>query len=242
MGWTVLSAIALLRGPEVEKSPPISSSAAVAREGQRFSNCGLCQASRVSHRRLSDEKLLNRKEQEMVKDVLVAYASKYGATQEIAEKIGDVLSQAGLQVDVFPVDSIRDLHPYKAVILGSAVYVGKWQKEAVEFLRTNEIILTARSVWLFSSGPTGHGDPVELVEGQRLPDSLQPLVDRIRPRDIAVFHGHINPAKINLIEKWAIKSLVKKPFGDFRDWDAISSWATSIADALNHAERASLPS
>lgn len=169
----------------------------------------------------------------MDKNILVTYASKYGATKEIAEKIGEVLRLAGLQADVLPVDGIRDLSPYKDIILGSAVYVGKWQNEAVVFLQANEKILASRQVWLFSSGPTGMGDPVELVEGQRLPAALQPVVDRIHPRDIAVFHGYINPDKINFIEKWAIKSLVKKPFGDFRDWDAITCWATSIADSLH---------
>jgi menaquinone-dependent protoporphyrinogen oxidase len=172
----------------------------------------------------------------MNKNILVTYASKYGATKEIAQKIGDALRQAGLQVDVFPVDGTLDITPYKAVILGSAVYVGKWQKEAVEFLDANEKILANRPVWLFSSGPTGEGDPVELVEGVRLPPALQPVVDHIRPRDIAVFHGYINPDKLNFIEKWSIKSLVKKPFGDFRDWEAISSWATSIANSLSKRE------
>ena len=172
----------------------------------------------------------------MNKNILVTYASKYGATEEIAKKIGEVLRQAGLQADVLPVDGIRDLNPYKAVILGSAIYVGKWQKGAVKFLQANEKILADRPVWLFSSGPTGEGDPVELVEGLRLPAALQPVADRIQPRDIAVFHGYINPDKINFIEKWAVKSLVKKPFGDFRDWDSIVSWATTISEALKNME------
>lgn len=172
----------------------------------------------------------------MERNILVAYASKYGATREIAEKIGDVLRQAGLQADVLPVDSIRDLSAYKAVILGSAIYVGKWHKEAVAFLKTNEKTLSHRPVWLFSSGPTGEGDPVQLVEGVRLPAVLQPVVDRIHPRDIAVFHGYINPAKMNFIEKWAITSLVKKPTGDFRDWDMIVKWTGTVADALKGAE------
>ena len=172
----------------------------------------------------------------MDRNILVTYASKYGATEEIAEKIGEVLRQAGLQADVLPVDGIRDLNPYKAVILGSAVYIGKWHKEAAEFLQTNEKILANRPVWLFSSGPTGEGDPVELLEGVRLPAALQPVADRIQPRDIAVFHGYINPDKINFIEKWAIKSLVKKPVGDFRDWDSIVTWSTTIADTLKDAE------
>ncbi|HSL46253.1 MAG TPA: flavodoxin domain-containing protein [Anaerolineales bacterium] len=168
----------------------------------------------------------------MDQNILVTYASKYGATKEIAQKIGEVFRQAGLRVDILPVDGMRDLSPYEAVILGSAVYVGKWQKEAVEFLKANEKILASRPVWLFSSGPTGEGDPVELVEGVRLPPALQPVVDRIRPRDIAVFHGYINPDKLNFIEKWSIKSLVKKPFGDFRKWDVITSWAMLIAQTL----------
>lgn len=172
----------------------------------------------------------------MNRNILVTYASKYGATKEIAEKIGEVLRQAGLQADVYPVDGIRSLNSYQAVILGSAVYIGKWQKEAVKFLQANEKSLAERPVWIFSSGPTGEGDPVELVEGLRLPAELQPVAERIHPRDIAVFHGHINPDKINFIEKWAIKSLVKKPFGDFRQWDVIISWATSIAETLKEAE------
>jgi menaquinone-dependent protoporphyrinogen oxidase len=170
--------------------------------------------------------------------ILVTYASKYGATREIAEKIGEVLRQAGLQAEVTPVDSIRDLTPYQAVILGSALYIGKWQKEAAAFLQANERMLAVRPVWLFSSGPTGEGDPVELVEGLRLPEALQPVADRIKPRDIAVFHGYINLDKINFIEKWAIKSLVKKPFGDFRNWNAIAAWATSIAEVLKEVEPA----
>jgi menaquinone-dependent protoporphyrinogen oxidase len=173
----------------------------------------------------------------MDRKILVTCASKYGATAEIAEKIGEVLRQAGLKVDVLAADGIRDLASYKAVVLGSAVYVGKWQKEAAKFLQANEKILADRPVWLFSSGPTGEGDPVELVDGLRLPAALQPVADRIRPQDIAVFHGYINPDKLNFIEKWAIKSLVKKPFGDFRDWEAITTWATSIAEILKEDER-----
>ena len=168
----------------------------------------------------------------MEKNILITYASKHGATKEIAEKIGAVLRQAGLHVDVIPAAGVRDLNPYMAIILGSAVYVGKWHKDAEKFIQANEKILADRQVWLFSSGPTGEGDPLELVEGQRLPVDLQPIVDRIRPRDVTVFLGNIDPEKLNLMEKWAIKNVAKKPFGDFRDWEAIERWSGSIADAL----------
>ncbi len=171
----------------------------------------------------------------MDNNVLVAYVSQYGATKEIAEKIGEVLGQAGLQADVLPVDSIRDLNSYKAIIFGSGVYIGNWPQKAAAFLKDNEKTLADRPVWLFSSGPTGKGDPVELLKGWRLPDALQPVADRIHPRDIAIFHGFINPDKLNFIQKLAIKNFVKAPFGDFRDWEMIVSWATTITVALKGA-------
>jgi menaquinone-dependent protoporphyrinogen oxidase len=121
------------------------------------------------------------------------------------------------------------------------VYIGKWPKEASEFLKANERILAERPLWLFSSGPTGNGNPVDLLEGWQVPSDQQPIVDRLQPRNIAVFHGNIDPEKVNFIEKWAVKSLVKKPFGDFRDWNAIISWATSIAKTLTGAEESAVP-
>ena len=166
--------------------------------------------------------------------VLVAYATKYGATAEIAERIGQVLRQAGLRPDVLPVNRVSDLTPYKAVVLGSAVYIGQWQKGAATFLKANEKALAERPVWLFSSGPTGEGEPVAFMKGKRFPEALQPVADRVWPRDIAVFHGNVNIKKLNFIEKWMIKN-VKAPLGDFRDWEAITSWATAIADVLKEA-------
>jgi menaquinone-dependent protoporphyrinogen oxidase len=166
--------------------------------------------------------------------VLVAYATKYGATAEVAEKIGEVLTQAGLQTDVLPVKEVRDLTPYQAVILGSAVYIGQWRKQAVKFLEASEQVLADRMVWLFSSGPTGEGDPVELLDGWRFPKAQQPIADRIQPRDIAVFHGNVDVNKLNFLHKWMINK-VESPVGDFRDWDAITAWAEGIAAALKEA-------
>jgi menaquinone-dependent protoporphyrinogen oxidase len=162
------------------------------------------------------------------KRVLVAYAAKYGATKEIAERIGGVLREAGLHVDVLPADRAGDVGAYRAVVVGSAVYIGQWRKEAVKFIKANERALAEKPVWLFSSGPMGEGDPEELTEGWRLPGKLQPIADRIGPRDIAVFHGAVNPGKLNAIERWMLKN-VGTPAGDYRDWEAIGGWAAGIA-------------
>ena len=163
--------------------------------------------------------------------ILVTYATKYGATAEIAEKIGEVLRQSRLTTDVIPVKKVQDLSLYTAVILGSAVYIGRWRKEAVKFLENNEQALAERDMWLFSSGPTGEGDPVELLEGWKFPKGQQPIADRIQPHDITVFHGAVDTDKLNFMEK-RMSKMVDVPIGDFRDWDAITAWATAIVAVL----------
>jgi menaquinone-dependent protoporphyrinogen oxidase len=163
--------------------------------------------------------------------ILVTYATKHGGTTEIAEKIGQTLQQAGLQVDVLPVEQVDSLGSYDAVVLGSAVYAGHWRKEAVDFLENNEQVLAQRPVWIFSSGPTGEGDPIALMKGWRFPEGQWEVAERIHPRDITLFHGDLNMDKLNLAEKIIIKG-VRAPTGDFRDWEVISSWATGIVEAL----------
>ena len=163
--------------------------------------------------------------------VLVAYASKYGATKEIAEKIGQVLKDAGFAVDVMPADKVADVGSYKAVVLGSAVYIGGWRKQAARFLKAHEKALAEKMVWLFSSGPTGQGDPVELVKGWRFPKALQHIADRIKPNAIVLFQGAAFPEKLSTIGRWMMNK-VKAPLGDFRDWDAITVWAAAIAKVL----------
>ena len=163
--------------------------------------------------------------------VLVAYASKYGSTAEIAQKIGQVLQQAGLTVDVLPVDEKPDPTDYDAIVLGSAVYMGRWLKRATNYLKDNEGKLVQRPVWIFSSGPTGEGDTTQLLSGWRYPDYLQPHLDQIQPRDITIFHGELDPEKVNFFERTIIKN-VGAPVGDYRVWESVTGWATAIATSL----------
>ena len=132
---------------------------------------------------------------------------------------------------MLPVNSVKDLSPYRAIVLGSAVYIAMWRKEIVKFLQENETLLSGWPVWVFSSGPLGEGDSVELLHGWRFPEAQRALIERIKPRNIAVFHGAIDLKRMNLLEKWTLKN-VKAPTGDFRDWESIAKWATAIAAAL----------
>jgi len=164
--------------------------------------------------------------------ILVTYASKHGATKEIAEEIADVFIENYIPVDVLPINEVDNLVDYSAVIIGSAVYIGQWRKEAVQFLKRNSVALAARPTWLFSTGPTGEGDPVELLDGWRYPKAIKPMIERIEPRDITVFHGVLDVDDLNFLERYMVKN-INAAIGDYRDWDAIDAWAESIITELD---------
>jgi menaquinone-dependent protoporphyrinogen oxidase len=170
-----------------------------------------------------------------MKNILVAYASKYGSTAEIAEKITEVLRKENLEVSTLAANEVRDVSSYEAVILGSGVYAGHWLKDAVTFLESNEKVLSTKPVWIFSSGPTGEGDPIEIMHGWRFPEAQQSIISHIKPREIRLFHGKIDPHKLHLGDKLIVKAVRAKE-GDFRDWEMISAWAKEIATALQQQE------
>ncbi|MBP1640794.1 MAG: Flavodoxin-like protein [Bacteroidetes bacterium] len=164
--------------------------------------------------------------------ILIAYASKHGATEEIAERIGLILSQHSLLVDVLPINEVTSLASYQVIIVGSAVYFGQWRRHAARFLRKNRNELIKKKVWLFSSGPTGKGNPVEIMKGWKYPPTLQLVISTIKPLDIVLFHGQLNIEKMNMFERFIINK-IKTPVGDFREWDVIENWANHIAEQIN---------
>ena len=88
----------------------------------------------------------------------MASASRHGATREIAAAIAVELEDAGLEVDDRPVEEVEEIDGYDAVVLGSAVDVGKWLAPARRLAEERAEELSRRPVWLFSSGPVQEGD------------------------------------------------------------------------------------
>lgn len=166
--------------------------------------------------------------------LLVTYASKYGSTAEIAEVIGKELQKRNREVEVRPVDEVGSLDEYDGFVIGSAIYAGSWIKSAADFLRSNQELLASHPVWLFSSGPTGQGDPNEIMDDWNFPEDLETVRQAINPKDVILFHGRIDPDNLNFAEKMIIRS-VKATVGDYRDWLVIRGWAGKIATEVRAA-------
>jgi menaquinone-dependent protoporphyrinogen oxidase len=164
--------------------------------------------------------------------VLVTYASEHGGTAQIAQAIAKVLRQFDLEVTAKRMNEIESLADYGAVVLGSAIYVGDWLPEAHKFLEKHQVTLSEKPLWLFSSGPTGTGDALSLLDGALVPLSLEELVGFIHPREIRVFHGKIDLRRLPPNEREMIKA-ANVPRGDYRNWEAIKRWATEISQALS---------
>jgi menaquinone-dependent protoporphyrinogen oxidase len=159
--------------------------------------------------------------------VLVTAASKHGATLEIAERIAEVLAVRGHRAEVVPCESAGDAGAYDAVVLGSAVYAGRWLGPARELAEEQAERLAARPLWLFSSGPLGAPDP--RPEGD--PADVPELAERLGARGHALFAGKLDRGRLGFAERAIVRAL-RAPEGDFRDWDAIESWAGQIAEEL----------
>jgi menaquinone-dependent protoporphyrinogen oxidase len=169
----------------------------------------------------------------MPEKVLVAYASKYGATREIAERIAQVINQSGLEADILPAGQVQAINAYGAVILGSASYIGNWRKEAVAFIRKFDDDMEKKPAWIFSSGPLEDGDALAAMKGWLYPSSLAPTIERINPRGVTVFHGAVDFSKMNFLERWMMKNF-KLTKSDFRRWDLVEAWAGEIAASLKN--------
>jgi menaquinone-dependent protoporphyrinogen oxidase len=166
--------------------------------------------------------------------VLVAYASKRGATAEIAEAIADELAAAGLDADCASAETVKAIDGYDAVVLGSATYMRRWRPEARRFLHRNRDALAQRPLWVFSSGPVGRGEPdPKWTE----PASTMAAVERLGAREHVVFGGRVPAEPHGFIERAMVRDTPPE-VADLRDWDEIRAWARAIAQALKPAAAA----
>ena len=169
----------------------------------------------------------------MATRVLVAYSGRYGSTEEIAQAIADVISKAGMSVDVDAVSRVKDIGQYGAVVLGTSIRMGRPLKDVVGFARRHREGLARVPVAVFSVGVFMREDTPAHREGTR--QALAPLLTLIpNPVSVEFFAGKIDYARLG----WLLRFFASRDKsgamreGDWRNWDAIRAWAASLVPRL----------
>ncbi|MEJ2554909.1 MAG: flavodoxin domain-containing protein [Anaerolineae bacterium] len=166
--------------------------------------------------------------------ILVTYASRTGSTAGVAEAIGKTLSESGAQVEVRPMEDVKDLAPYRAVVAGSAIQGRQWLPEAMQFVQAHQVSLAQKPFAAFLVCMT-----LTISNGKyraQVADWLQPVRALVKPVSEGFFAGVLDISKVPSFSD-RLKFRLSVVFGvwsegDHRDWNAIRAWAESTRPLL----------
>jgi menaquinone-dependent protoporphyrinogen oxidase len=171
----------------------------------------------------------------MTTKILVTYASRTGSTLEIAKAISKTLTESGAAVDVMPMQGVKDLAPYQAVVAGSAIRGSKWLPEAVQFIRLHQTTLRHKPFAMFTVCIT-----LAMVNSEQYRSAVAgwtaPIRAIVRPLSEGFFAGLLDfnklPVNWHTLKLRATVAMGIFPRGDHRDWNAIRTWAESLKPLL----------
>lgn len=161
--------------------------------------------------------------------VLIAYATKFGSTQEVAERVSARLVKAGLQTEVLRAGEVKSIEGYDAIVFGGALYMFRLVGEGRRFLKRHRKALSRLPVAVFAMGPLEDSETQYFGARQHLDKTLSKLKD-VDPVEVTVFGGALDPSKL----KFPYSNPGIKAMGpsDLRDWPTIEAWADSLPEKL----------
>lgn len=171
----------------------------------------------------------------MNEQILITYASRTGTTAEFAQVICETLRQAGLNVKILPLDDVKDLSGYSAVIVGSPIRKSEWLPEARRFIQTHRTELTRKRVATFTVCITLAMSNTEQYQ-RAVKEWIAPLRAEVRPVSEGLFAGKLDFSKL----PWSWDTLMLRatvalgifPKEDRRDRNAVRVWAASLPQLL----------
>ncbi len=162
--------------------------------------------------------------------ILIVYATRTGSTEEIAKEIARILVEKGRTVDILPARRAKNLSPYKAVIIGSAVRAAQWLPEAARFVETYKSQLQDIPTAFFTVSLTLSDYTDSNLK--RVASFVDPVRQLLKPDIEGFFAGRMDPKRLSPLPRLMAKAM-KTREGDFRNWDAIRSWAEEADKKLS---------
>lgn len=170
----------------------------------------------------------------MSPSVLVAFATRYGSTEEIAEAIRAGLRESGCQADVRRFDQVATLAGYEAVVLGAPLQMNRWHKDALRFVRRHQETLAEKPSAVFAVGPVTAAEQDWLQAANQLDLELARLPG-FRPLEKKIFGGRFDPERLTGVLR-LLPGRSKLPRGDVVDLEAAASWGRSLPKKFGLAE------
>jgi menaquinone-dependent protoporphyrinogen oxidase len=161
----------------------------------------------------------------MNQKILITYATRAGSTAEIAAAIGQTLAVRGFRVEVKPVKKVSSLSDYQAVVLGSAIRMGNWLPEALEFAKANQSVLNTLPTALFTVHMLNAGEDEDSRAAREA--YIAPIRALLSNAPEAFFSGVMDFSRLSFLDRF-IANMVKAVESDQRDWDKIRAWTNTI--------------
>ncbi len=161
--------------------------------------------------------------------ILVLFATKCGSTAEVAQAIGQALSERGAAVEVKPIKKAGSLDGYQAVVIGSAIRMGNWLPEAVNFVKSQQESLHRLPTAFFSVHLLNIEDTPEARKNREA--YTAPVREILQPAAEAFFAGKMDLTRLSFVEKLMAKA-TNSVTADQRDWQAIHTWAVETGARL----------
>jgi menaquinone-dependent protoporphyrinogen oxidase len=174
----------------------------------------------------------------MMRDkILVAYATRYGSTREVAEAAATALCEQGVDAEVRPAKNVTAIGGYAGVVLATPFYIGSMLKEATRFLERNRGALEVLPVALLACGPVSAED--DMAGARKQLDKALAKVEWLKPVAAEMFVGKYDPAHLRLLDKLIAVPPASPLHGvgahDDRHWESIRAWAEALPAAMRVA-------
>lgn len=169
--------------------------------------------------------------------VVIIYASVNGSSAEIANFMGDVLTQKGYKSTVYAVEQVTSLAEYDAIILGTSIHFGMWQPSMRQFVHKHQEEINQKPLYFWISC-------LRLLEPDGYEHAMQhylnsPSMNGLKARQKAVFAGKLDLNAIDWASRWLLtmqydgNTQPERYEGDFRDWNAITEWINVVSDDIS---------